>query len=323
VVEKLCVGQAACFPETSTDVFGDPCVGTVKSLAVVAECDGLSAPASVASSHYGGGDGETAIALETGLASAAPALVEEAQKSLAWLVQARDDLVWSGFWGNRYVLSALGNAGMAEAALQVATGSGSPSFGAQALQANLTSLSENWSGVPDPTNGGAPPSHNHHALGGWAHWLISRVAGLDPWGLPYPNQDQHQTPEAAGIAAPVRLGPSGAASGAAMAAGGISGAFSWRLGYQGNVSVDWRVSEAAQFTMAAVVPAGSTANLVVPMATPQQVVHESGIQVWPLTGDSAAPGVLKAGIQSLDGGHQLALVLEVGSGAYTISTAAI
>lgn len=309
IVEKLCLDQTACFPQTSTDEFGDPCVGVIKTLAVVAQCNGVSPPAEVAGSHYGGGDGETAIALETGLVR--PAERAGVEASLQWLVDARNQTVWSGFWGNSYVLDALGNAGLTSTALEVAKSASTPSFGAQALVANLTSLSENWSGSPDATNGNAAPTHNHHFMGGWAHWLVTRVAGLDPWGV---AGDGGSGP---------RLGPSGAV--AAREHASLGGAFAWRVGQLGNVSVAWRVVASGKLVIDATVPVGSAASIVVPVATEAQVVLESGQQVWPVGArtSTAAPGILGVSSMELDGDHQLAVILRVGSGTFAVTTEAI
>lgn len=281
---KQCIGQPACYLETSTDAFGDPCPQTMKRMAVEVQCNGLAPPAELSPIHYGGGEGETALALEAGFVPAE--LQSGVRAGLAWLVQARGNVTWTGFLGNRVLLDALDDGGRDDLALAVATSTATPSFGKQALL-GLTSLSENWSGVPDDTNANSPPTHNHHFMGGWAAWVVQRAAGLGVsdevgWSLP-------------------RLGPS-----PAMWTMLPSGAAAWHQSPRGNVSLAWSGHD-----LSVTIPPNTAAQVVLP---PAASITESGALVF-RSGTfqpGASPGVLAGAIDPPTG----QVVLQVTSGVY-------
>ena len=67
IVEKACVGKASCSLDASTGTMGgDPCTGTVKSLAVTVHCDAPPPPNASAPRSYGAGQTINAVPLHYG-----------------------------------------------------------------------------------------------------------------------------------------------------------------------------------------------------------------------------------------------------------------
>ena len=125
---------------------------------------------------YGAGQTVNAMPLHYGIAPSAG----DAASVLAALVSDIDEHnghLTTGFVGNKYVLPALTAHGQGTLALRLMLTTTKPSWGYQLLH-GATTLWENWSGEPDETNGNAPPSHNHHFMGGYGQWLHESVVGL-------------------------------------------------------------------------------------------------------------------------------------------------
>jgi hypothetical protein len=106
-----------------------------------------------------------------------PSAVEEVMETIKTLVLDNGTHATVGFVGGRYLYSALTLGGHRDVALKVALQETLPSYGYQVTQ-GATTLWENWSGVPDSTNGEAAPSHNHHFLGAIGQWFYEALAGV-------------------------------------------------------------------------------------------------------------------------------------------------
>eukprot|EP00041_Stephanoeca_diplocostata_P026218 m.701245 g.701245 ORF g.701245 m.701245 type:complete len:1133 (+) comp22912_c0_seq3:114-3512(+) len=178
IVSKLCLGKAQCTLEPETQVFGDPCVGIVKALAVNVTCRGgtPAPPAPPATSwSYGAGQAVNAVPLMH------PGVVptdkfDAVGKSLMSEIATSGHLT-TGFIGNKYIFPALLKLNQTDTLVTLALQTSLPSMGYQVAQ-GATTLWENWSGAPDESNGNAAPSHDHHFLGGFGQFYWESVLGL-------------------------------------------------------------------------------------------------------------------------------------------------
>ena len=100
---------------------------------------------------------------------------------LAYLIEAADDHLLTGFLGTGLVLSALSDYGHHELATRLARQDTYPSWGYEVRQ-GATTIWERWNSW-SPEHGFADPSMNslnHAALGSVADWLHQHLAGLAP-----------------------------------------------------------------------------------------------------------------------------------------------
>ena len=181
VVAHLCLGQESCRIEPTSQQFGgDPCTGTKKHLAVRVKCDSRPpspppSPPPVTTVSYGPGQTINAVPLASGLVPSNA--TDNVISALVAEIVAAGNHSTAGFIGSKYIWEALSRNGHGHLALQLATSQSIPSYGYQIAE-GATSIWENWSGAPDETNGKAPPSHNHHFMGGIGQWLVKNLAGL-------------------------------------------------------------------------------------------------------------------------------------------------
>jgi alpha-L-rhamnosidase len=100
---------------------------------------------------------------------------------LAWLVRENDHRIATGFVGTPLILDALSSTGHADDAVDLLLQTESPSWLSPVLR-GATTIWERWdSMLPDGrVNPGEMTSFNHYALGAVADWLHRVLAGLTP-----------------------------------------------------------------------------------------------------------------------------------------------
>jgi hypothetical protein len=164
IVSRECLGKTSCVLDAATaGMGGDPCVGTIKTLAVAVNCSGIlpppsptPAPPSPASpspppatpGSYGAGQVRNAVPLHYGFPPTAAANASVLAALLADVNVTHANHLTTGFVGNKYILPVLTAAGNASMALDVMLQTTYPSWGYQVRQ-GATTLWENWSGKPD------------------------------------------------------------------------------------------------------------------------------------------------------------------------------
>ncbi|WP_329131116.1 family 78 glycoside hydrolase catalytic domain [Streptomyces sp. NBC_00670] len=181
----------------------------------------------------GGGQGAEALALDMGAYPAG-----EKDRLLAHFTTSVKDAGYHLQLGEISLPSAfrvLSGAGRDDIVEKIATQTTSPSYGYQVLAGNTT-LGESW-------DGGAGQSQNHFMLGAIDSWFTTRVAGLD------------QTADSVGYRE-LLIDP--AVEGDLTSASG-----SYRTPY-GLARTDWK-RDADEFRLTVDVPAGSTAEVHVPL----------------------------------------------------------
>ena len=147
IVSRECLGKTSCALDAATaGMGGDPCVGTIKTLAVAVNCSASPPPATPGS--YGAGQVRNAVPLHYGFPPTAAANASVLAALIADVNVTHANHLTTGFVGNKYILPVLTAAGNASMALDVMLQTTYPSWGYQVRQ-GATTLWENWSGKPD------------------------------------------------------------------------------------------------------------------------------------------------------------------------------
>lgn len=202
------------------------------------------------------------------------------------VVRQQDYHLDTGILGTRYLLDVLTAQGQAETAWRVATQRSYPGWGYM-LAEGATTLWERWEKLTGP----AMNSQNHIMLGSIDAWFYRVLAGLSPLGPGWRK---------------VRIRP--------HPLGDLSFVEARVDTVSGRIAAAWRRTNDA-FALELTVPAGSTAEVHVPLLFPGSVV-ESGEPVWP-AGRAEKP---VAGIVSARAEGDRA-VFEVRSGTYRFVSA--
>ena len=230
------------------------------------------------------------------------------------------DHLTTGFVGNKYVLPVLTAGGNATLALEVALQRTYPSWGYQIVN-GATTLWENWSGAPDDTNGNAPPSHNHHFMGGYGQWMHESLLGL--------RLGPHVLPSSLMSDVNFYVDTSSTAFGEfvvrpeVVVHGALSGASARWILPRGDVRVEWRRDGLCKsalgpvsFSMNVTVPVNTKAMITVPLSgCGHNIVSEQSTQIWPESGGHVPGVITPPTLDQLPDGIA-AVTLEVGSGEY-------
>ena len=183
-----------------------------------------------------------ALALRFGL------LRDPGQRALAGerlvsLVRAKGHHVATGFLGTPLICDALTDAGAVDDAYLMLRQTGCPSW-LYPVTMGATTIWERWdSMLPDGTvNPGTMTSFNHYALGAVADWMHRVIGGLAPAAPGYRR---------------LRVEP--------RPGGGLTWARTAHLTPYGLAEVSWRRAD-GQLTVDVTVPAGTTADVVLPGA---------------------------------------------------------
>jgi len=188
-------------------------------------------------------------------------LVEEGQQRLraaarlADLVRTSAFRIATGFVGTPLIADALADNGYADVAYRLLLQTECPSW-LYSVTMGATTVWERYdSMLPDGSiNPGEMTSFNHYALGGVADWLHRRVAGLAPAAPGYRR---------------LRVAP--------LPGGGLSRVAARHLTPYGEASVGWEIVDGS-LLVRAVVPVGSTAEVVLPGVDVVEVGH--GTHEW-------------------------------------------
>lgn len=174
---------------------------------------------------------------------------------LAELVQRADFHVGTGFVGTPIIADALTDTGHADVAGKLLLQTGVPSW-LYAVTMGATTVWERWdSMLPDGTiNPGQMTSFNHYAFGAVADWMYRRLAGLAPGSPGYRK---------------LRIAP--------VLIAGLDRAWARHETPYGMAEAGWTAS-AGQVQVRAVIPANTTATVVLPGAEPVEV--GSGTHEW-------------------------------------------
>ncbi|MGD8193250.1 glycoside hydrolase family 78 protein [Herbiconiux sp. P18] len=172
---------------------------------------------------------------------------------LAALVAASGFTISTGFAGTPLITDALSSTGHLEEAYELLLQTKSPSF-LYPVTMGATTIWERWDSVlPDGTlNSTGMTSLNHYALGAVADWLHRVVGGLARTSAGWRTFTIAPQP-----------------------GGGLTSARTAHETVLGRASVDWR-TEGGEFVLDAVVPAGSTATVVLPLHPDGRVETEVG-----------------------------------------------
>jgi alpha-L-rhamnosidase len=167
-----------------------------------------------------------------------PGQLATAGERLATIVRRDRYRISTGFAGTPHVVGALSRTGHTDVAYRLLLRREAPSF-LYAVTQGATTIWERWDAIlPDGTvNPSGMTSLNHYALGAIAHWLHTVVGGIEPTSPGYRT---------------VRVAP--------QPGGGLTHAKAARDG----LSVEWRRTDHTM-TVAVVVPAGTTATVVLPL----------------------------------------------------------
>lgn len=177
---------------------------------------------------------------------------------LAELVQRADFHVGTGFVGTPIIVDALTDTGHADVAGRLLLQTGVPSW-LYAVTMGATTVWERWdSMLPDGTiNPGQMTSFNHYAFGAVADWMYRRLAGLAPDAPGYRR---------------LRIAP--------VLIAGLDRAWARHETPYGVAEAGWTAS-AGQILVRAVVPANTTAVVVLPGSDPLEI--GSGTHEWTFT----------------------------------------
>jgi alpha-L-rhamnosidase len=196
--------------------------------------------------------------------------------NLVAAIRAAHDHVTAGDIGFHYVVLALMRNGRGDVLYDVLTRSDPPSYGYQ-LARGATALTESWNADPDK-------SQNHFMLGHAETWLYGGLAGI--------RIDMSRPP-----AERIRIAP--------QPVDGIQAASARYHCVLGEVTVSWR-KEPGRLHLDVEVPAGATAEVVIPARTVAEV-REGGRPLRPARGIA---GARQAGD---------AVIVTLGSGRYALS----
>ena len=325
LVTAACVGKPYCTLSPSAQTYGDPCTGTVKSMAVVVNCTGNgpappappppppSPPPPAAVWTYGRGQTENAVPLmHKGLVP--PDKVGAVTQTLLDYVVSAGNHATTGFIGNKYILPALLQANQTQLLLEVALQTTLPSLGYQIAQ-GATTVWESWAGAADMTDPGSP-SHNHHFMGGMGQFFWDSLIGIrcaGGGGVAFGN---------------MQLGPqvTGHASLLSSAEGEV-------LTPHGAVKVSWSRSEpTGKIQVNCTVPPNSKASVTLPATEEVLMMGKVGrgsrgvppVLLWSRTAAAAAPSLPEAmpsGIYSVQHDPRTqTLLVQLGSGDYSFSS---
>lgn len=177
---------------------------------------------------------------------------------LAELVQRADFHVGTGFVGTPIIADALTDTGHADVAGRLLLQTGVPSW-LYAVTMGATTVWERWdSMLPDGTiNPGQMTSFNHYAFGAVADWMYRRLAGLAPDSPGYRR---------------LRIAP--------VLIAGLDRVWARHETPYGMAEAGWTES-AGQIQVRAVVPANTTAVVVLPGTDPVEV--GSGTHEWTIS----------------------------------------
>ena len=207
---------------------------------------------------------------------------KRAVKMLQTLLEENQGRMTTGFVGSSYILHALSDNGLHEAACALALRQDCPSWLYQVTQ-GATTIWEHWDGrKPDGSLWSeGMNSFNHYAYGSIGDWLYRDILGIapDPGNPGFANTRVAPQP-----------GP-----GFTEASGGLQTLF-------GEVAVSWKIAE-GRFRLDVRVPDNAAATVTLPRTT-KSAVTESGVRL------AQAEGVCD--IQREDAG----VTLRVGSGSY-------
>lgn len=174
--------------------------------------------------------------------------VEGAGRRLVELVLEDRFRIATGFLGTPVLLDALCRAGREDVAMRVLMNEEAPSW-LYAVRMGATTVWERWDALtPDGSiNEGTMTSFNHYAYGAVADWMHRRLGGIEPVEAGYRH---------------VRVAPV------------ISDQLDWvdcsHESPYGRISVSWRRS-ADTFEVEVGIPAGCSAEIIVPGGAPEQV----------------------------------------------------
>jgi alpha-L-rhamnosidase len=200
------------------------------------------------------GDGRLLVETQTAYAVALGfhLLPEDARPAagarLAELVHAADTHLATGFLGTPLVLPALSDNGQHELACRLLRQDTYPSWLFEVRQ-GATSIWERWNGWT-PEQGFYSPrmnSFNHYAFGAVGDWMYRYLAGLNPVEPGYRRTELHPRPGA-----------------------GFSAAHARHESLYGVHECGWRI-ENGQLHVEALVPANTSATIVLPLASPAGV----------------------------------------------------
>ena len=199
---------------------------------------------------------------------------------LAQLTRANGFHIGTGFVGTPIIQDALTDTGHGEQARRLLLQTENPSW-LYPVTMGATTIWERWdSMLPDGTiNPGEMTSFNHYALGAIADWLQRRVAGLAPAEPGYRA---------------LRIAP--------MPLAGLDDASATHLTPYGLARAGW-VREGADIIVDARVPAGATADVVLPDGTIHAV--GSGTYRWVVPAPASAQVPREIGLET-----PLAVVIE-------------
>jgi alpha-L-rhamnosidase len=203
---------------------------------------------------------------------------------LARRVEGAGRRLTSGFVGVEHLLFALSENGNPDLAYHLLCNRDYPSW-LYAVEHGATTIWERWDGWTEERGFQTPAmnSFNHYAFGAVGSWLYQTVAGIDIGAPGYRR---------------VRIAPT--------PGGGLTWARAYLDTVRGRVRCAWRTDEGG-FELEVEVPAGSTAEIRLPVADPDRV-RESGRTL------GQAEGV--HGAIRRDG----AVTVETGSGVYRFHT---
>jgi alpha-L-rhamnosidase len=192
-----------------------------------------------------------ALAIRFGLLEAHE--LPKAGRRLADIVRADGYKISTGFAGTPHLAPALTSTGHDDVAYELLLQQEAPSF-LHAVTQGATTIWERWDAIlPDGTvNPSGMTSLNHYALGAVAHWLHSTVAGIAAASPGYRT---------------IRLAP--------KPGGGLTHAKAAHDTPHGRLEVAWQNID-GQMTVAALVPPGTTATVVLPLH-PDDRTEEVGL----------------------------------------------
>ena len=217
-------------------------------------------------------------------------------------VVSQDHHLTVGSVGAKHLLPQLSANGLHDDAMRIATQQTYPSFGWW-IANGATTCWENYEGWPDPEHP-PTPTHNHIFLcGGAGEWMWRSVVGIEPAAPGWKK---------------VTVQPLIIADGPASATGSM-------LTVLGKVTVEWtradaagqdRSAPAAAAKLVVTIPAGATAQVVVPCAdSSTATITESGKPVW-------KAGKFVAGVAGVTESVEQALgavAFEIESGSYVFA----
>ena len=227
------------------------------------------------------GNSQTAYAMTLGMDMVAdPALREKVAAKFVAKLAANDNHLTTGFLGTPWLLPALSSIDRDDLAYTMLLHRDYPSWGYE-IENGATTMWERWNSImPDGSFGPVEMnSFNHYAYGAVGDWMYQNIGGISPLEAGYRS---------------IRIAPA-PGGGLTHGAGDFASAF-------GPISTDWQLTDDGM-TLAAEVPVGTTAEVVLPADNPYAV----------LEGGALLDGV--EGVQDVvDDGDTVTVT--VGSGSY-------